>query len=155
MKEIFYYNSPIGILRLSCSEFFLEELSYVKKIEENSKELSTLALICKSQLDEYFNGKLKQFSLPLKFTCGTTFQKNTWNALLDIKYAETKSYKDIAFCINNPKAVRAVGGANNKNPIAIIVPCHRVIGSSGKLVGYAGGLDIKQWLLKHEQGNKT
>ncbi len=101
------------------------------------------------QLNEYFAGKRKKFSLKLDFT-GTEFQKAVWNALLTIPYGETRSYGEIAAQIANPKAVRAVGAANAKNPISIIAPCHRVIGSNGKLTGFAGGLEAKSCLLKIE-----
>ncbi|MNI75356.1 Methylated-DNA--protein-cysteine methyltransferase [compost metagenome] len=102
------------------------------------------------QLKEYFAGERRQFDLRLDLQ-GSEFQRKVWNALLTIPYVETASYKDIAEMIGQPKAVRAVGGANNKNPIPIIVPCHRVIGSNGSLVGYGGGLSIKESLLSLER----
>ena len=102
------------------------------------------------QLSEYFSGKRKEFHLPLLLK-GTDFQKQVWNALLKIPFGETRSYKQIAEAIGNPKAIRAVGRANNKNPLLIVVPCHRVIGANGKLVGYAVGLDKKEFLLKLEK----
>lgn len=102
------------------------------------------------QLSEYFSGKRKEFHLPLLLK-GTDFQIQVWNALLKIPFGETRSYKQIAEAIGNPKAVRAVGMANNKNPLLIVVPCHRVIGANGKLVGYAVGLDKKEFLLKLEK----
>jgi len=101
------------------------------------------------QLDEYFAGKRQKFDLPLA-PAGTDFQLSVWEALQTIPYGETRSYGQIAAQIGNPKASRAVGGGNNKNPIAIIIPCHRVIGSSGKMVGYRGGVDIKEYLLRLE-----
>ncbi|WP_028776855.1 methylated-DNA--[protein]-cysteine S-methyltransferase [Shimazuella kribbensis] len=103
-----------------------------------------------SQLKEYFLGIRKTFSVPLDLY-GTKFQKRVWTALQSIPYGEVCSYKTIAIAIDSPKAVRAVGGANNKNPIPIIIPCHRVIGINGKLVGYGGGLDKKEYLLSMEQ----
>lgn len=103
------------------------------------------------ELLEYFEGKRHSFTFRFKFY-GTAYQKSVWRALLtDIPYGETKTYKDIAIAIANPKSVRAVGGAVNKNPFSIVVPCHRVIGQNGKMVGYNGGLDKKQFLLNHEQ----
>ncbi|MFA8450174.1 MAG: methylated-DNA--[protein]-cysteine S-methyltransferase [Bacteroidales bacterium] len=102
-----------------------------------------------NQLREYFEGTRSEFDLKLN-PQGTEFQKKVWRSLLEIPYGESKSYKDIAIEINNPKAVRAVGGANNKNPIPIIIPCHRVIGANGNLTGYAYGLDMKNYLLNHE-----
>ena len=102
------------------------------------------------QLEAYFSGKLESFDLKLAPE-GTEFQKSVWKALCKIPYGETRTYKDIAASIGKPKAYRAVGLANNRNPIAIIVPCHRVIGSNGKLTGYASGLDVKAFLLKLEE----
>jgi len=102
------------------------------------------------QLDEYFNGKRKRFDLPLLLT-GTAFQVKVWKALQDIPYGESRSYGEIAAITGNKKASRAVGMANNRNPIAIIVPCHRVIGHDGSLTGYAGGLEIKENLLRIEK----
>lgn len=101
------------------------------------------------QLGEYFAGERSDFKLDLR-PSGTEFQRAVWAALREIPFGETRSYGDIAESIGKPKAARAVGGANNKNPIAVVVPCHRVIGSSGAMVGYAGGLDRKVWLLTHE-----
>ena len=101
------------------------------------------------QLEEYFAGERKQFELKLDMH-GTPFQLQVWQALRTVPYGQTASYKDIAIAINSPKAVRAVGGANNRNPVSIIVPCHRVIGADGRLIGYGGGLDIKQILLQLE-----
>lgn len=102
------------------------------------------------QLTEYENGTRKVFELPLHLK-GTDFQRQVWNALLEIPYGETRSYQEIAIRIGKPKALRAVGGACNRNPIGIIVPCHRVIGKNGSLTGYAGGLSYKELLLKHEK----
>jgi len=106
---------------------------------------------CVRQLDEYFIGKRKEFELEL-LPQGTPFQMKVWQKLMEIPYGKTASYKDIAEAVDSPKAVRAVGGANNKNKICIIIPCHRVIGSDGSLVGYGGGIWRKEWLLKHEKG---
>lgn len=103
----------------------------------------------KEELDAYFTKESQVFTFKYKFY-GTDFQKQVWEALFMIPYGETKTYKDIATIINNPKAVRAVGGAVNKNPFSIVAPCHRVIGMNGKMVGYGGGLDKKEFLLKHE-----
>ena len=154
MKTIYYYTSPIGILKLVCSDKFLQEVHFVKEEGENLKNLSKIVSTCKEQLDRYFAGSLKKFSIPLEFVHGTDFQKKVWQALQSIPYGQTRSYQDIAMQIGNPKAVRAVGGANNKNPISIIVPCHRVIGKNGKLVGYAGGVEKKEMLLELEKGKK-
>lgn len=112
-------------------------------------ELLSMATI---QLDEYFQGKRTPFSLPFKLT-GTPFQLAVWKELQNIPYGQTTSYKEIAQKINKPKAYRAVGMANNKNPLPIIIPCHRVIGSNGKLIGYAGGLKLKNYLLELEKSH--
>lgn len=104
----------------------------------------------KEELDAYFNEGRQEFTFTYQFY-GTDFQKQVWEALFTIPYGETKTYKDIAAAIHNPKAVRAVGGAVNKNPFSIMAPCHRVIGIDGKMVGYGGGLDKKEFLLKHEK----
>jgi methylated-DNA-[protein]-cysteine S-methyltransferase len=112
-------------------------------------ELLSMATI---QLDEYFQGKRTTFSLPFKLT-GTPFQLAVWKELQNIPYGKTTSYKEIAQKINKPKACRAVGMANNKNPLPIIIPCHRVIGSNGKLIGYAGGLNLKNYLLELEKSH--
>jgi methylated-DNA-[protein]-cysteine S-methyltransferase len=102
------------------------------------------------QLSEYLKGERKGFDLPLLIK-GTTFQQQVWKALLEIPYGETRSYKQIAVAIGNPKAVRAVGMANNRNPLLIVVPCHRVIGANGKLVGYGAGIEKKEFLLRLEK----
>lgn len=112
-------------------------------------ELLSMATI---QLDEYFQGKRTTFSLPFKLT-GTPFQLAVWKELQNIPYGQTTSYKEIAQKINKPKACRAVGMTNNKNPLPIIIPCHRVIGSNGKLIGYAGGLKLKNYLLELEKSH--
>lgn len=105
--------------------------------------------IIKEELQSYFAKECREFTFEYKFY-GTDFQKQVWKALLTIPYGETKTYKDIAVIIHNPKAVRAVGGAVNKNPFSIVAPCHRVIGTNGKMVGYGGGIGKKEFLLKHE-----
>ena len=108
----------------------------------------------KKQLDEYFDGRRKFFDIPFEIE-GTGFQRQVWAALSQIPYGEVVSYKDVAIMLGKPKASRAVGSANNKNPITIIVPCHRVIGANGKLVGYAGGLEMKQGLISLERAYKN
>ena len=105
---------------------------------------------CAQELKEYFKGSRKDFTVPLEFE-GTAFQKAVWRALTGIAYGEVASYKQIAETVERPLAFRAVGGANNKNPLPIIVPCHRVIGSDGKMVGYGSGIWRKEWLLAHEK----
>lgn len=153
-----YIDSPVGQLQLVAHD---QALVAVKWDNEDPKRLRLASMLEQSdhpmllkveqQLAEYFCGERQLFDLPLDLA-GTEFQQQVWQALQSIPYAETRSYKDIAEQIGNPKAVRAVGAANGKNPISIVVPCHRVIGASGQLVGFAGGLDYKQYLLAHEQG---
>ena len=116
---------------------------------EYSREETPLTRRVRSQLDEYFSGQRTDFDLPLKPN-GTEFQKKDWAALQEIPYGQTRTYKDIAEAIGCPKGFRAVGLANNRNPIMIIIPCHRVIGSDGSLTGYAGGTHIKKYLLELE-----
>jgi len=122
-------------------------------LKKSIKKADTLTDITAMQLEEYFAGKRQKFDVPLN-PQGTEFQCMVWKALLEIPYGKTRSYKQIAQAIGKPKACRAVGLANNKNPIWIIIPCHRVIGSDGTLTGYGGGLRMKQKLLDLEKGNK-
>ena len=148
-----FQDTAIGILRIEEQDGYLTSIKLVSKKEPNNIT-NRILIKAKDQLNEYFSGKRKVFNLPLKIV-GTDFQKSVWKALLNIKYGETKSYKDIAEEIGNPKACRAVGMANNKNDIIIVIPCHRVIGNNKKLVGYACGLDIKEKLLKLESDNSS
>ncbi|RUO76801.1 methylated-DNA--[protein]-cysteine S-methyltransferase [Pseudidiomarina taiwanensis] len=142
-------NSPIGPLQLASDGVALTQLSLsTHALRENSCALLEEA---KRQINGYFQGQLRQFDLPLK-PHGTLFQQQVWRQLQQIKFGETSSYGEIANRIHNPKAVRAVGMANRSNPIALIIPCHRIIGANRKLVGYAGGISIKKWLLEHEGG---
>jgi len=128
------------------------EVKFCKnEIPSNDDSVPKILLAYRSQLDEYFRGKRKVFDLKLE-PRGTAFQKKVWRQLLRIPYGETRSYKDIARDVGNNQAVRAVGMANARNPISIIIPCHRVIGIKGDLVGYGGELWRKQWLLDHERG---
>jgi methylated-DNA-[protein]-cysteine S-methyltransferase len=165
MYEI-YFNPNIGLVYISEEEGFLTEVKFISKEEKNqlenynankgqisNKETEVLKEAIK-QLDEYFSGTRKSFDLPLR-PKGTSFMQSVYKALLKIPYGRTSSYKEIAMAIGNEKACRAVGNANNKNPIAIIIPCHRIIGQNGKLVGYAGGLEIKKALLSLENSNNN
>lgn len=144
-----YYNSPIGTLEIVASDNAIISAMFVDEGQEDSKQPEILrqALI---QFEEYFNGTRKDFDLKCEVQ-GTVFQEKVWNALTQIPYGETWSYKQQAIQIGNEKASRAVGKANSKNLISIIIPCHRVIGSNKSLTGYAGGLSRKQWLLEHEK----
>ncbi|QGU96780.1 methylated-DNA--[protein]-cysteine S-methyltransferase [Clostridium bovifaecis] len=144
-----YYSSEIGIVEIVSSEDAIISLDFVDK-EGETTEFPPILREAYDQIDEYFKGKRKNFDLKLSIE-GTEFQKKVWTELTKIPYGEVATYKDIAIRVGNEKAVRAVGNSNNKNKIAIILPCHRVIGSNGKLVGYAGGVHIKEWLLNHER----
>lgn len=147
-----YYKSPIGILKIICNEESLISLSF-EEVEEDSENKNEVIEKVIYQLKEYFEGNRKEFELKLELQ-GTEFQNKVWQELLNIPYGEVVSYKDIASSIGNEKASRAVGGANNKNKIAIIIPCHRVIGANKSLTGYAGGLNKKKWLIEHEKAYK-
>lgn len=153
MKHITLYDSPVGILRIVTEDSALTDLALdcdePPVTGEYSREETPLTRRVRSQLDEYFSGQRTDFDLPLK-PKGTEFQKKDWAALQEIPYGQTRTYKDIAEAIGCPKGFRAVGLANNRNPIMIIIPCHRVIGSDGSLTGYAGGTHIKKYLLELE-----
>lgn len=150
MREIAYYDSPIVKLKIVEVDGWIEEVSFANSEDETvTKQPSKNLQNAIKQLKEYFDGKRTTFDLKMKLH-GTEFQKKVWTYLAEIPYGETRTYKDVAEAIGSPKGFRAVGMANNKNPIAIIYPCHRVIGASGKLVGYGGGLDIKEQLLRLE-----
>ncbi|CAI8914512.1 MULTISPECIES: methylated-DNA--[protein]-cysteine S-methyltransferase [Bacillus] len=143
-----YYESEIGLLEITANDEGITSVIFVEERKEENK--NKIVEQCLAELDEYFNRKRTEFTVPLS-AVGTSFQKSVWDALYTIPYGVSASYLDIAEKVGNTKAVRAIGGANSRNPISIIVPCHRVIGKSGKLVGYAGGLWRKEWLLKHEE----
>lgn len=167
-REVSYgvYESPIGPLTIVCTEDGVKTVGFQKENErlkilpevweegcepqgkpyQKSDEMLDWTI---RELEEYFEGKRKIFTVPCVME-GTEFQKKVWTALTEIPYGETRSYKEIAVQTGNPKACRAVGMANHRNPIAIIVPCHRVVGSNGKLTGYAGGIDAKEKLLELE-----
>jgi methylated-DNA-[protein]-cysteine S-methyltransferase len=143
-----YYTSPVGILRIQCSEEAITAVQFWEK-EVAPSDKHQLLQQCETELDEYFSGNRTCFTVPLQQT-GTPFQAKVWAALLNIPYGKTTSYLLLSKTLGDVKAIRAVGTANGRNNIAIIVPCHRVIGSNAKLTGYAGGLWRKQWLLEHE-----
>ncbi len=155
MKEIFYYKSKFFNLKIYLEDgsIVLIERIYDENIETEITTKSKEVQKVENEFNEYLGGKRKTFDIPINLV-GTEFQKKVWNELLNIPYGETRSYKDIAKAIGNEKASRAIGNANNKNPVMIIVPCHRVIGSNNKLVGYGGGLDMKEKLLELERNNK-
>lgn len=147
-----YYSSPVGLLEISGNDEAITGLHYVKKEGVSDSLLPSPIKKCIQQLDEYFAGKRKIFDLPLSFQ-GSDFQKRVWKKLENIPYGKTISYGGIAQLIKKPMASRAVGMANNRNNISIVIPCHRVIGSDGSMTGYASGIWRKEWLLEHEQNN--
>lgn len=153
-----YYHSPVGLIKIIIHDGFITEIIFSDEendmntdhLEENDgTENSAAFKICTKQLDEYFAGERTIFDLPIKQT-GTYFQQNVWNELIKIPFGKTISYLQLSQRIGNVKSIRAVGTANGRNNLSIVVPCHRVIGSDGSLTGYAGGLWRKQWLLEHE-----
>lgn len=150
-----FYKSPVGLLEI------IEEKGYITCVHliDNSEKigekecpasLSSLLSEACTQLDEYFANKRTTFNLPIKFTSGTPFQQSVWFALRSISYGETRSYEDIARAIGNPKAVRAIGHANTRNPILLLVPCHRVINKNGTIGGFGCGIEVKRKLLELE-----
>ena len=141
--------SPLGVLAIEASDIGLTRVAFIKKrlVTVSANAITDSA---KQQLNDYFSGTRQDFNLPLD-PKGTDFQQSVWRYLATIPYGQKASYQDVANGIDNPKAVRAVGAANGKNPIAIIVPCHRVIGKNGSLTGYAWGVESKSWLLSHER----
>ena len=148
MTEKFYYKSPIGILEIELENDTIQRLRVVESCLKFSEQTGYFVEIVK-QLDEYFAGKRTKFELNIS-PKGTEFQKKVWAELLKIPYGKTKSYQEIAEAIGKPNAQRAVGSACNKNPILLIIPCHRVVSKSGKLTGFACGVDRKEQLLKLE-----
>jgi len=147
-----FYKSPIGVISIGTVNNKIASCDFVSHKMINDKLSPFLGEVIE-QFDEYFHGKRFKFNLELHLV-GTDFQLKIWNELLKIPYGETISYKGLAKKIGNSNAARAVGNANGKNPISIIIPCHRVIGSNGNLTGYGGGTDRKQWLLDFEKKNK-
>ncbi len=152
MKYYFDYNFEIGKLYIESQEEYISRISF---FEISGERRETPAIQnAKKELDEYFAGVRQTFSIPLKLE-GTEFQKSVWKELIKIPYGKTVSYYDIASNIGKPSACRAVGMANNKNRIAIVIPCHRVVGKNGSLTGYASGLGIKEKLLRLENSTTS
>lgn len=154
MNDIYLFKSPIGVLKLSAEKDHITGLSLLQKETETtlqkSEAHSDLLYEAYTQLQEYFAGKRTQFELPIH-NAGTVFQQRVWQELRQIPYGETRSYEDLAVAIGNPRACRAVGQANNKNPLLIINPCHRVIHKNGDITGFGCGTEIKQFLLDLEK----
>lgn len=149
--NILYFDSPIGTLRLVSNGSHITAIEFDGHHgEDDGQEVRDAALsACAEQLTDYFAARRRSFELPLA-AHGTPFQQSVWSALARIPYGELRSYRDIAQAIGNPAAVRAVGAANGRNPLPIVVPCHRVIGSNGTLTGFAAGLAAKSYLLRLE-----
>ena len=143
-------NSPIGILKLNSDEQQLKSISFDAEYVEDADNVPDILLCAKTQLIEFFSGSRKHFELSIE-PKGTEFQHRVWELVRAVNYGSTKSYIEIAREAGSEKLSRAVGMANGRNPIPIIISCHRIIGQNGKLTGYAGGLERKKWLLLHEQ----
>ena len=147
-----YYESPLGLLRIGGTDAYIGEISYMNDKSQmmyGEPGISDVIHECTEQLIEFFQGKRKEFTIPIH-QIGTDFQQQVWNHLLQVTYGTTQSYADLSRSVGDVKAVRAVANANGKNKIAIIVPCHRIIGTDKSLTGYNGGLQRKKWLLQHE-----
>lgn len=150
--QITYYKTPIGVAKIEGNEDGIQAVSVIDDAIDtcvSSEILSQPLYDCLKQLDEYFAGNRQEFDLKLN-PKGTEFQQKVWKELVNIPYGKTRTYLEQTKQIGDPKAIRAVASANGKNPIWIIIPCHRVIGSDGSLTGYAGGISRKKWLLEHE-----
>jgi methylated-DNA-[protein]-cysteine S-methyltransferase len=154
MQELYYtyYESPVGLLKIGGTDNFIAEISFIdnrEQIAHGEPGVSDMIHYCTEQLIEYFTGRRKVFDIPVHQE-GTDFQQRVWSQLLSVPFGKTASYLDMAKKLGDPKCIRAAAAANGKNNIAIIVPCHRIIGSDKSLVGYSGGMWRKKWLLQHE-----
>lgn len=155
MPATYHYNSPIGILKIKEENEHITGIRLLTEQEEIAKAecqspATSLLQEAHTQLAEYFSGERTQFTLPIAYPHGTPFQHAVWNALCAIPYGETRSYEDIAVAIGNPKAVRAIGQANTRNPILLLVPCHRVINKNCTIGGFGCGVEVKRKLLQLE-----
>jgi len=148
-----YYQSPVGLLRVSGTDHYISEVHFMKEAEgqpdASTPTLPPIAIQAVEQLIQYFHGDRRIFELPIH-QAGTPFQQRVWNELMNIPFGKTISYLELSRRLGDTKAIRAAGTANGKNNVVIIVPCHRVIGAKGELVGFGGGLPRKKWLLNHE-----
>jgi methylated-DNA-[protein]-cysteine S-methyltransferase len=149
MNGLTYYSSPVGELAIRSEGDSITAVEYLQDLNKQPEHITPVIQQCMQELDEYFVQRRKFFDVNLKLI-GTDFQQKVWTQLLEIPYGKTTYYADIAVKVGDLNAVRAVGLANGQNPIAILVPCHRVIGKDGSMIGYGGGLDRKEWLLRHE-----
>jgi methylated-DNA-[protein]-cysteine S-methyltransferase len=143
-------ETPIGILKLSSDEVYLKSIDFDAEFVEDMADIPDILIIARKQMEEYFSGQRQQFDLPVDPE-GTEFQHRVWEKVSAVSFGSTKTYVDIAWELKSENSSRAVGMANGRNPIPIIIPCHRIIGKNGKMTGYAGGLETKKWLLLHEQ----
>lgn len=157
-QYVAHTQSPLGLIEIEADDKYVTSIRLIKSSDKtppvnNPDELLPHVRQCIAELAEYFAGTRTDFTVPLKQN-GTDFQQKVWQQLLEIPYGTTISYIEMARRLGNSKLTRAVGGANHRNKLWIVVPCHRVIGADGSLTGYGGGLDCKQWLLQHEAGNR-
>lgn len=151
-------EAPFGVLTVVGSDLGIRYVMFsddahpksLERLHISDSEIHESVNDAMNQLEEYFDGSRRDFELPLDLQ-GTEFQVAAWNALADIPYGHTASYGQQAASIGRPKAVRAIGGANGRNPVAIVLPCHRIVGADGSLTGFGGGIEVKKWLLDHEQ----
>jgi methylated-DNA-[protein]-cysteine S-methyltransferase len=148
LLEVGYMESPVGLLRIQAGEMGVERIDFVEEISDEEMP-GPLLFEARKQLRDYFAGERRVFQLPLH-AVGTHFQMNVWDELIKIPFAKTLSYEDVARKLGDVKVIRAAASANGRNPLPIIIPCHRVIGKNGKLTGYSGGLSRKKWLLEFE-----
>ena len=148
-RQTAYYKTPIGTAKIIGDALGITEVSVLDDAIESSCEIPEYLKDCITQLEEYFNGTRADFTLKLN-PQGTDFQQRVWSELLQVPFGKTRTYLEQSKKLGDPKAIRAVAAANGKNPIWIVIPCHRIIGSDGSLTGYAGGLWRKKWLLEHE-----
>ena len=153
-RTYYYFSSAVGILKITGKNNVISRIQKVSAvIKDEFYRVTPFSRVVCRQLEEYFSGKRRYFDVPLELR-GTDFQRGVWNEMRKIPYGETRSYKDIAIALGKPRACRAVGRASHCNPILIMIPCHRVIGVSGKMVGYAGGVDAKKKLLLLEKKHR-
>ncbi len=149
-----HIQSPLGTIEITGSNGVIFSVSFMDEQDNSKSKIPASLKECAKQLEEYFSGKRKNFELQLQPN-GTSFQRHVWDELLKIPFGKTISYIQLARNLGDEKSIRAAASANGKNPIGILIPCHRVIGANSELVGYAGGLWRKQWLLDHENGQQT
>ena len=147
-------DSPIGVLMLGSDEWQLKSISFDADYLENESYIPEILIAAQMQLEEYFSGSRQIFDLSIDLE-GTEFQKSVWEKVAGVSFGKTKSYVEVAREVKSENSSRAVGMANGKNPLPIIIPCHRIIGHNGKLTGYAGGVERKKWLLLHEQNHSV